>query len=222
MSPHSSIRTLRPTGLPAFAGFGYVVAWVAGLSIFPVNLALDANRAEVVDAYTKHRTVGALQYVLVEGVAAVLLALVFATLFAMWSTQHSSAPRPAYLFVGIAVTISLAQCALGLAMIQAAQRTDSTVAFDLYGAVNRLDGVKMLALAALAVSLVVRGKGGLPRWLRTCGVLLAGALLISAIAYLFLWNALAWSVYVSGPLLLLWVAGIGASVSRAHRRSKAV
>jgi hypothetical protein len=40
----------------------------------------------------------------------------------------------------------------------------------------------------------------------------------SGCTYLTLWNPLAWALYVSGPLLLLWVAGSGLALTMAAGR----
>jgi hypothetical protein len=48
-----------------------------------------------------------------------------------------------------------------------------------------------------------------PERRRATAVLAALWLASSAIAYLFLVNALAWTVYLFGPFLLLWIAATG-------------
>jgi hypothetical protein len=40
-------------------------------------------------------------------------------------------------------------------------------------------------------------------------VLAAVSLIVSGVSYLLLANALAWTVYFSGPLLLLWITATG-------------
>ncbi|MFF1876331.1 hypothetical protein [Leifsonia sp. NPDC058230] len=209
-----------PSAAPAIAGFAYVVTWAVGLSVFPVNLALDAPASEIVDAYAKQSALGTLQFVLVEGLAGILLAFVLALLATTQQARGYALSRSALVSAAVAVMISLTQCALGLSMIAASQQHTAHTAFDLYGAVNRLDGVKMLALAFLAASLARHGSGALPLILRVCSVALALTLLGSGVSYLLLWNALAWTVYVSGPVLLLWVAGLGLWLSIVRRRMR--
>jgi hypothetical protein len=87
--------------------------------------------------------------------------------------------------------------------------------FDL---INRIDGVKMLALAAMAVAgfgLVRRAV--LPRWLGYAAAFLTVALIASGAGYLLLNTELAQAAYVSGPLLLVWVTGAGIAVAGTHR-----
>ena len=128
-----------------------------------------------------------------------------------------------------AVLISLVQCVLGLVLVAAATSADVARAGGLSALENRLDGVKMLALAGVAAYLAVTrararaaagATGGAtarvaaarprPRWLLATALLAAIALASSAVAYLLLANALAWAVYLSGPLLLVWIAATGA------------
>src|SRR6202042_3203753 len=108
----------------------------------------------------------------------------------------------------IAVITSLSQCVIGLYAVAAATSGNAATCGSLTDLVNRLDGVKMLALAAAEAWLAVSGPA-LPRWLRALAVPLGLALIASGYAYLTLSNGLAWTAYISGPLLLLWGAGAG-------------
>ena len=96
---------------------------------------------------------------------------------------------------------------LGAALAAAAS---PATAHLLYESVNRLDGVKMLALAVLGLAGATSGV--LPRWLRYAGITLAIAITCSAVAYLLLLPGLAGLAYVSGPLLLLFVTGTGVAL----------
>jgi hypothetical protein len=77
----------------------------------------------------------------------------------------------------------------------------------LYAAVNRLDGVKMLALAILGLAGAVSGV--LPRWLRYTGIALAITMVASGVPYLLLLQGGAVLAYVSGPVLMLFITGTG-------------
>ena len=77
----------------------------------------------------------------------------------------------------------------------------------LYEAVNRLDGVKMLALAILA--LAGAASGALPRWLRYTGITLAVVITASGLAYLLLLASLAFLAVPAGVLLLAFITGTG-------------
>jgi hypothetical protein len=89
--------------------------------------------------------------------------------------------------------------------------------------VNQLDGVKMLAIAGAAALLASLGGpvSALPRWLRAVAVALGGALVASGYAYLALCQPLAWTAYVSGTLLLLWVIGLGIAQATQERADQA-
>jgi hypothetical protein len=188
-----------------------------GLAAWPVNLALNATAGQTAASYRAHPAEAVIQYLLVEGLAGLLLGIV------LWSAVRAARDRAARSLRGpavlsmLAVITSLAQCVLGLCATAAATGGDTAGCGALTDAVNRLDGVKMLALAAVAVWLAVSGPE-LPRWLRAVAVMLALALIASGYGYLALANALAWAAYVSGPLLLLWVAGIGVAITRRRRR----
>ena len=62
--------------LPAIAGIGYGVAWVAGLVVWPSNLAIDASEDGIVSLYATHMSQATAQYRLVEGLAGICLGTV--------------------------------------------------------------------------------------------------------------------------------------------------
>jgi hypothetical protein len=211
------------TYLPGAAGVAYLAAWIAGLAAWPVNLALNATAPQTVASYDAHPAGAVTQYLLAEGLAGLLLAPVLGTaLFPRLGAGKrawSRAAVTAAVFGTVAVVVSLTQCVLGLILTSAATGHDVTTSGDLSNLVNQLDGVKMLALAVTAVSVAaVKSPGlALPRWLRVTALLLAAALTVSGYAYLTLTNALAWTAFVSGILLLLWVTGTGIALTVRRR-----
>jgi hypothetical protein len=235
--PHQPAVAARPGPrrrryLPAAAGAAYLAAWAAGLAAWPSNLALNATSAEVTAAYRAHPAGAVAQYLLAEGLAGLLLAVVLGCALVPLARRGGATrpgARPAAGLAAAAVMISLAQCVLGLVLVAAATSAHVARAGGLSDLENRLDGVKMLALAGIAAYLAVtrtraRGTSAAvarpatarraaapprPRWLRATALLAAIALASSAVAYLSLANALAWTVYLSGPLLLLWIAATG-------------
>jgi hypothetical protein len=224
----TSIATSRSAGgrsrlltVPAVAGVVYLVAWVAGLAVWPSNLDVAASGSHVVAAYTGHRGVAMTQSLLVHGVAAVALAVVVLA-FGQAARRRDGGPLArATVVAGVsAAAVSLLQCALGLLLAGwVVPDGDSGRAGSLFAAINRLDGVKMLALAAMAASAaaLVRRTRLLPGWLGWLGVLLAVALVVSGVGYLLLGSALAPTAFVSGALLLVWVAAAGISLEGRSR-----
>ena len=206
--------------LPGAAGLAYVVAWVAGLAAWPVNLALNATAEQAAASYRAHPAEAVVQYLLVEGLAGLLLGTVLACV--LRAARHRVGGRvvgPAVL-TAIAVITSLSQCVIGLLATAAATSGNTVGCGSLSDAVNRLDGIKMLALAGAAAWLAVSGPV-LPRWLRGVTVPLGLSLIASGYAYLTLLNALAWTAYISGPFLLLWVAGAGIALTATAGAVKA-
>lgn len=212
----------RPTAgwrgrVPAWAGLAYLAAWVGGLLVWPANLALNATGAQVVFAHRAHVAGAATQYLLVEGLAGLLLGVVLA--FWLLGERRSEAVtgrRTAIALSVVAVVTSLAQCGLGLAVIAAATQHHVASSGDLFALVNRLDGVKMLALAGVAACFVATRSPAArpPRWLTVTAAALGVALVASGLAYVLLASPLAWTAFVSGPLLLIWVTGTGIWLTR--------
>lgn len=203
--------------LPTWAGIGYVAAWAAGLASWPANLALNATNAQVAAAYRAHPAGAASQYLLSEGLAGLLLGMVLAAAMISGRDRGLARPWPAAAAAAAAVAISLLQAAVGMVLIAAATHHDIARAGALSDLVNRLDGVKMLALAAVAAWMAARRTWDRrpPDWLRATAALAAAALAVSGLDYLLLANSLAWTVYISGPLLLAWIAATGIWLTRS-------
>jgi hypothetical protein len=207
--------------LPGAAGAGYLVAWVAGLAAWPANLPLNATAAQTTASYAAHPAQAAVQYLLVEGLAGLLLGVVLGCVLLPRIRRGGGLRATGAAALGaVAVGTSLVQCALGLVLTSAASSHDVTRSGDLSNLVNQLDGVKMLALAATAILLATLGgpDRAIPRWLRAAALPLgAAALIASGCAYLALSQPLAWTAYISGTLLLLWVTGLGIAQTLRER-----
>jgi hypothetical protein len=234
VAPAGGTRGRHPRGLarravllaylPAAAGVAYLAAWVAGLAEWPVNLPLNATAAQTTASYAAHPAQAVLQYLLIEGLAGVLLGIVLGCALLSRIRGGSALRAGGAALLGVAaVGTSLAQCAIGLVLTSAATGHDTIRCGSLSNLVNQLDGVKMLAIAGAAVLLASLGGPvpALPRWLRAVAVALAAALIASGYAYLALSQPLAWTAYVSGTLLLLWVTGAGVARTIRERADQA-
>ena len=219
-------RVAWRTYLPGAAGVAYLATWIIGLAVWPVNLALNATAAQAAASHAAHPAAAITPYLLVEGLAGLLLGAVLAS--ALRPRLRIRAGRRAVATAAvlgiIAVVTSLIQCVVGLALTSAAHGGDIAASGDLFRWLNQLDGVKMLALALAAIALAAIGGQALalPRWLRVTSVVLAVALAASGYAYLALDNALGWTAFVSGILLLLWVTATGIARTVRQRNAAAL
>ncbi len=192
------------------AGVLYGAAWIVGLAVWSDNTTVSESGAKVVADYGSSQGPALAQSALTHGLAGLaLLGVVLAI--------ARRVPRAlAILVAGLgAVAISLTQFVLGVLLAGwAAPAGRAGTSGALYEAITRLDGVKMFALAALAVAgaVAIRRHEVAPRWLVPLGWALAAALVVSGIGYLLLVGGLASAAYVSLPLLLVWVCGLGWSL----------
>jgi len=221
--------------VPALAGIAYAVAWLAGLSIFSSSATVRTTGAKVLAADAGHQAAAATQFVLTEGASAAFLAVVVIVIGraglrtvdgrVAWAADGRPvwAARAAWVTMtaGLAaVAISLVQCVLGVYLTTSVVPAGHvTAAGDLTDAISRLDGVKMLVLAVLAVAgiALARGTSVLPGWLSYTGIALAVAIVVSGVGYLLLVDSLALAAWASLPLLLVWVTGSGIALGRAGR-----
>jgi hypothetical protein len=209
-------RELPAVRAPAAAGLAYSAAWIVALAIWPSNPSVDASAAQVMAAFGGHEGAAIAQYALAQGVAAGALAVVVLAVAGATPRRLGRAVAAAGL---AAVSISVVQLVLGVVLAASAVPAGSTGrALGLFEAINRLDGVKMLALAAMAAAGTAAGRGVLPRWLGRVAAVLAVALVASGAGYLLLNATLAQAAYVSLPLLLVWVTGTGLVLGRSMQR----
>ena len=195
-----------------FAGIGLSLTWIIGLSIYSSSTEVRASGADVIAGYAGHQGIAATQYVFTEGISGLTLAAVVLLL----GRAATHARLPVLVTGFVAAAIALVQCGLGLYLTGPVVTDGSAGTAEMINhAISRLDGVKMFALAALAVSAGLSGV--LPRWLRYVGVALAAAIVASGVGYLFLLNGLALAAWVSLPLLMVWVTSTGIVLgSRRH------
>jgi len=195
-------RLLTVTGI---TGIGYTLSWAAGLAVPAPSPRLSASGAEITAALAGHGTAVAGQFTLTEGLPAAALAIVSIALARAARRSAAAAAGRAALLAGLAAAlVSALQFVLGLVL---AQTATAGPADALYDAVNRLDGVKMLALAILG--LAGAASGALPRWLRYTGITLAVTITASGVAYLLLAAGLAVLAVPAGVLLLVFITGTG-------------
>lgn len=202
-------KTLRT--IATISGIAYVLAWIIGLSSGGPDLPLNATGSEVIAAFVTHKTGGVMQFLFAEGVAGLtLLLLIAVTLFTLHRSGKLSLAAKVFGISGIsACLISLIMAILGLILVlSTAPQGVAAHAQNLSDLINRLDGPKMWLLGTMAVSgsMTLRG---LPKWFKLVSHCLAASLLVSGLSYGLLIQSLAWSVYIAGILLLVWVCAFG-------------
>jgi hypothetical protein len=227
----------RRRWVPVVAGIGFTVSWVCGLALPVPNLAVTASAAEILAKYGPQLGLVQAQFALTEGLPAIGLAVISLALALLArrlgsgsglepgaEAGRAGARRAQVIAVAgmVAAAISVTQYALGVMLAgwalpdHAAGRSSL-----LWEAINRLDGIKMFALAVLASAAVAltAPTGPLPRWLRYASLVLAVSITVSGVAYLFLIQDLSWAAYVAGVALLVWVTGMGVALGRIPGRS---
>lgn len=204
----------RSARSPIIGALAYIGCWAIGLTMFPAAPALDEATGAVADFYARHAAASALQAGMVHGVAAIALLVV---VLAMRSRGVTGATVRA----GVAaVVLSLVQFVVEVVRAIEAGGTNPTTVDGFFDAVNRLDGVKMIALAVMVgTSARALRAAGYPLE-RASGIVVratAVALVVSGVGYVVLDRVVAMAAFVSLPLLLISVGTIGWSLSRGRR-----
>jgi hypothetical protein len=211
VAPEAGTRH-RMRVVPAAAGVGFTVSWIAGIAIPAPSPRMTAPGTTIVAALAGHGGEVVANFVLTEGFPALGLVVVSAFLARAMRVRGAlglaSTARVAGL---VAAAISVTQCVLGVVL---AGTTAPGTARELYELVNRLDGGKMFVLAVLAAVAAVASL--LPGWLRYLSAALAISITASGIAYLFLLDSVAWLAYPAGLLLVAVIPAVGYVLGRSR------
>jgi hypothetical protein len=210
-------RRRRRLTVPVVAGLGYSLSWIAGLAVQAPSPRFGAPGAEVVAALAGHGPIVTTQFALTEGLPAVGIAVISVALAR--AARRSGATRAGRfaLVSGLAAAIiSAIQFGLGVALTATSAPGPAHL---LYASVDRLDGVKMLALAVLGAAAATMTV--LPRWLRYTGIALAVAITCSGLVYLLLVASLTAAAGPALVLLLAFMTGCGIIIGmRADPRDR--
>jgi hypothetical protein len=191
--------------VPGLTGIGYTLSWLAGLAVPAPSPRLGASGAEVVAALAGHGPAVAAQFALTEGLPAIGIAVISVALARFARRRGGRAAARFALASGlVAAAISAGQAVLGVVL---AATTAPGAAHLLYASADRLDGVKMLALAVLGAAAAATAV--LPRWLRWTAAGLAVAITGSGLVYLLLAASLAAAAGPALVLLLAFMTGCG-------------
>jgi hypothetical protein len=212
-------KTRRTVSIPAVAGITYAGAWIVGIAVHPNSPAIDATAQEVAQHYATNGGAGVAQEVFAHGIAGVALVTVAWGVRALALRRNQR--RTGDVLLGAAITagaLSLVQMTLGMFLAITASSAHADRADALFDAMNRIDGVKMIALGATVVAgIVLAHRNVLPRWLSIVGDLTVLSLVPSAIAYLTLNANLAVAAAPALLGLLVWFVGAGIVAGRADR-----
>jgi hypothetical protein len=158
-----------------------------------------------VAALSGHGPAVAAQFALTEGLPAAGIAVIAVALARTARRSGSTGAARFALVAGLAAAvISVMQFGLGLALTATSAPGPAHLLFT---SVDRLDGVKMLALAVLGAAAATMT--ALPRWLRWTGIALAVAITCSGLVYLLLIASLAAAAGPALVLLLAFMTGCG-------------
>ncbi|WP_405683799.1 hypothetical protein OG204_01635 [Streptomyces sp. NBC_01387] len=202
------------------AGYTHAAAWILGLAVaWGATPEVGDTHAGITTAYADRPFQAVAQALLVHGVAAVALVFVGSGVLDRARRTGNTVARSAGWAGIVAGAFGCAQLVLELIAIPGADPASPGRTGALFEAVQRLDGVKMVALAVLAAAACVASRRDalLRRREVVLGWILAVTITVSGIGYLLLSTTLTPAAFISLPLLLIWIAALGAALRR--RRS---
>ncbi|MEU9320491.1 hypothetical protein [Streptomyces sp. NPDC048295] len=199
------------------AGYAHAAAWLLGLAAgWGAAPEVGDTPARIATAYADRPVQAVVQALLVHGVAAAGLVVVGSGLLDRARRTGNAAARPAGRAGVVAGALAFLQLVLELIAIPGADPASPGRTGTLFEVVQRVDGAKMLALAVLAAAACAASRHGalLRRRELVTGWALAATITVSGIGYLLLSTALAPAAFISLPLLLIWIAALGAALRR--------
>lgn len=199
------------------AGYTHAAAWIVGLAVARgATPEVGDTHARIATAYADRPVQAIAQALLVHGVAAVGLVVVGSGLLGWAGRTGNATARFAGWAGTTAAALASVQLVLELIAVSGADPASPGRTGVLFEAVQRVDGIKMFALAALAAAACTASRRGslLRRWEAVTGWALAATITASGIGYLLPSTALTPMAFVSLPLLLVWIAALGAALGR--------
>ncbi|WP_060905181.1 hypothetical protein [Streptomyces scabiei] len=202
---------------PRTAGYTHAATWVIGLAVaWGATPEVGDTPSRIATVYADRPVQAIAQALLVHGVAAASLAVIGSGLLG-WARRTGNATARFAGWAGTsAAALAFMQLVLELIAVSGADPASPGRTGTLFEAVQRVDGVKMFALAALAAAACAASRNGslLRRWEAVTGWALAATIAASGIGYLLPSTALTPMAFVSLPLLLVWIAALGAALGR--------
>lgn len=200
-------------------GMAYVSAWLVGLAVKPVGVTSAESADLVAGNYVDHRVASVAQVLLVHvAAAAALLVFVFGLSHIAASSWHVRQARVSRWTVSVVVAASLVQAVLGVAMIATAGSVEPSTTRALLIDVERLDAVKLVALAGVCgLGVALANRGSLSRWTGRLAAAAIGCLLGAAVALAGVVSGLAPMAIPALLLLLTWVGAVAFTVRSTGR-----
>jgi len=191
------------------SGTTFVLAWVTGLLIAGGGPNPDASAADVAAYFAAHQHAAMAEHFLIDAVAGVALIGL-----AITARRLSSVALAAGLAAAI---VSLGQAAIGEAMAITASGGSASTVHGLFVTLNNADTIKIALLAVMiaATGLAARRRA-LPAWLTRASLIFAPVLAISGLAFPLGSTGLYALLYLTLPLLLIWVAAFTIVIARRN------
>ena len=200
-------------------GMAYIAAWLVGLAVKPVGVT-SAERADVVAGhFLDHRVASVVQVLLVHvaAAAALLIFVVGLSGIAASSLLVREARAFRWMVSGVFAT-SVAQAVLGVAMITTAGAVEPSSTRALLIGVERLDAVKLVALAGVCgLGVALANRGSLSRWTGRIAAAAIVCLLGAAVALADVVSGLAPMAIPALLLFLVWVGAVAFTVRPTRR-----
>jgi hypothetical protein len=208
---------MRNLSLLPLAATIYVLAWLIGLFAAPAR-PTAGGAAALKQYFLDHGGAATTQSLLVHGVAGLAI---FGVAWGL--SQHANSWARWVVALGsTAAVLSLAQVLILLTTVASRGSLSAGSVAQRVDWIDYVDVAKLLALAGFAVvsSLAVVSAGLAGRWLVPFAVVLAGLLVGGGASLLTSTGALRGALYLSLPLLLVWV-GVTATVVTRNTPSDA-
>jgi hypothetical protein len=214
----TGFQTNRRGRLVSVASAVYVASWITGLVLAPATPAATASAEKIHDYYATNGGSILVQSSLIHGIAGIAIAVLALAIPA--ATSASTALTRVTKAAGVtAAAVSLLQVAFAAVAVATSSTAAASTSNHLFDDLNVADTVKLTLLAAFAAgaTLAAARARTVGRKTRALTAALVVSLPIGGAAFLIDNPILTAVLYVSLPLLLIWVATFGWQVGRrAH------
>lgn len=197
----------------AYAGWAYVLFWIVGLLLEPGSPTITTSPAEIFSYYESHRVIHMIQAFLIDGAAGIALLIYISGLTAFF-TSHSTKDWSILISMYgaglIAVSLSLVQGAFQQILSSTVMTTEGMSPVVILSVISFLDTFKLTSLSVMVLLASIQAfkANSFHPWVRWTGILLSLLLLAGGFSFLVNASVLTVALFVSLPVLLIWVAVI--------------
>jgi hypothetical protein len=210
---------MKEIKISAYAGLAYVLFWIIGLILEPGSPGLSSSVEDITAYYQSHNIIHIIQAFLIDGAAAIAIMFFISGLarFFHFHQNNNKTILVSMFGVGLIVaSVSMVQGAFQQVLTGTVLASSNVSPLIILSIISYLDTSKLTALAMMVflASNQMFTTNCFHPWIRWTGLFLTTVILAGGFSYLVNNSILTLALYISLPVLLVWVSAVSFGLLR--------